>query len=159
VESRVGVVFAFAHTIVCVAGVSAMSDQVARRSPHARAVAPPAMVLPPELMEPVRRASAFHSDAVERTAALLIVLSRNNGYEGRDPNVIADDLHCGLVADMLGIGIDTLAGVLVDLERRELIEWTKDGGLRLRDIPALDLLSEGRPGAAPALRVLAAADA
>jgi len=158
-----------------------MSDQVARRRPQAAghhvgatsdsglrlvgealawgSTAAAAAALPPELMEPVRRANAFHSDAVERTAALLVVLSRNNGYEGRDPSIIADDLHCGLVADMLGIGIDTLAGVLVDLERRELVEWRQDGGLHLKDIDVLDRLSEGRPAPAPALRELAAAGA
>jgi hypothetical protein len=99
--------------------------------------------LPAELSGPVGRATAFHSDALKRTAALLIVLSRNNGYEGRDPALIADDLSCGLVADMLGIGIDALADVLVDLERRRLVA-NDEGGLRLTDIDALDRLSEGQ---------------
>jgi len=119
----------------------------------------PAVALPPQLTEPVRRASAFHKDAVERTAALLIVLSRNNAYEGRDPALIADELNCGLVADMLGIGIDTLASVLIDLERQGFVVPGDDGGLRLLDIEGLDRLSEGLLPSLSALREISAAHA
>jgi CRP/FNR family transcriptional regulator, anaerobic regulatory protein len=104
----------------------------------------PLIALPPEAMAERTDAdtAAIFNSAVERTAAFFVVVSRNNGYEGRDPAVITEDLHCGLVAGMLGIDIDMLAGVLVELKSRGLVDASTTGGLELRNIDALDQLSE-----------------
>ena len=40
---------------------------------------------------------------LSRVAALLVSISRNNGYEGRDPHVMPDALTSGFVADPLGM--------------------------------------------------------
>lgn len=105
---------------------------------------PEFIALPPEAIAgPLSNAAAFHRSIVERTAAFLIVVSRNNGYEGRDPSLITDDLGCGIVADMLGFDIDDLGLALRDLQTRGLVDCDKDGGLRLIDIEALDRASEG----------------
>lgn len=105
----------------------------------------PLVALSPEAMAERADAptAALFKSAVERTAAFFIVVSRNNVYEGRDPAIITEDLHCGLVAGMLGIDIDMLAGVLIDLKSRGLVDPSPTGGLQLRDIQALDDLSEG----------------
>ena len=55
---------------------------------------------------------------LSRVAALLVSISRNNGYEGRDPRVMPDTLTSGFVADLLGLDIASLAALLVDLRRR-----------------------------------------
>ena len=106
---------------------------------------PPMIALPPEtLAEPLRHACEFYSNAVVRTAAFLVVISRNNGYEGRDPSLITDDMQCGTVSDMLGFEIGTLGRVLVDLQQRGLVSCDDKGELRLTDIEALDRLSDGQ---------------
>ena len=106
---------------------------------------PEFIALPPEAIAgPLGHAVAFHRSIVERTAAFLIVVSRNNGYEGRDPSLITDDLTCGTVADMLGFDIDILGLALRDLQDLGLVDCdAAGGGLRLKDIQALDQVSEG----------------
>jgi Crp-like helix-turn-helix domain len=76
-----------------------------------------------------------------RVAAFLVSLSRINANEGRDPLVVTETCTCGFVADYLGLSVDSLAAVLVELERRGLIEPCLPGGLRLKDICALDAVA------------------
>jgi CRP/FNR family transcriptional regulator len=84
--------------------------------------------------------SRVHEDPLARVAALLISISRNNSYEGRDPGVMPDALTSGFVADLLGIDIDELAALLVDLNRRGLVE-NCGSILKLKDMPALERLA------------------
>jgi hypothetical protein len=84
--------------------------------------------------------SRVHEDPLARVAALLISISRNNSYEGRDPGVMPDALTSGFVADLLGIDIDELAALLVDLNRRGLVE-NCGSILKLKDMPALECLA------------------
>ncbi len=86
-------------------------------------------------------AATFRS-AVVRVAALLTVLANNNSYEGRDRAVISDDFSCGVVSGMLGIDIDMLQRVLVELESRGLVSAMDSGALLLQDVAAIDRLSE-----------------
>ena len=87
---------------------------------------------------------AMFQDALERTAAYLVVVSRNNRYEGRDPLVICDDVRCGAVSGLLGIDLDVLGRVLLEMRRGGMVSTTDDGSLRIVDLDALDRLSEGR---------------
>lgn len=82
-----------------------------------------------------------HDEPLARVAALLVSISRNNSYEGRDPRTVPDALTSGFVADLLGVDISMLAGLLVDLRRRGLIESGAGATLRLRDIPGLERLA------------------
>ncbi len=75
-----------------------------------------------------------------RVAALLISISQNNSYEGRDPTAVPDALSSGFVADLLGVDIGTLAELLVDLRRRGLVDCGSDATLRLKDIDGLENL-------------------
>lgn len=77
-----------------------------------------------------------------RIAAFLVVVSRNNGYEGRDPTLIEETLHCGEVASFLGLDIDVLSLTLVELQSRGLVEAAESGGLRLTSIAELTRLTE-----------------
>jgi len=79
---------------------------------------------------------------LKRVAALFAVLSNNNTYEGRDPNLIADSIRCGVVADYLNLSVDELASVLVDLETWGLIEPGPGGGIRLKNVAALETLAD-----------------
>jgi hypothetical protein len=110
---------------------------------------PEMVALRPEavVQRTLAKVAAF-DNMIERTAAFLVVLSRTNGYEGRDPLVITDDMRCGTVSSFLGIEIDTLGRVLVEMERRGWICGRDDGMLQIRDLAALDAVSEGgRPQA------------
>jgi len=78
---------------------------------------------------------------VERIAAFLASIARNNRHEGRDPTVIPDSLTCGFVADLLGFPIDTLAAVLETLEHRGLVAADPRCGLRITDLDALEGLA------------------
>jgi CRP/FNR family transcriptional regulator, anaerobic regulatory protein len=82
-----------------------------------------------------------NQNALERVAALFIFLSRNNQYEGRDPNIIPDSLTCGAVANYLGFNIDVLSCTLMELEQRGLIERCFPSGLRLKDLTAIERLA------------------
>jgi CRP/FNR family transcriptional regulator, anaerobic regulatory protein len=78
---------------------------------------------------------------VERVAALLVTSSRTNTQQGRRADVIEDSWRCGVIADLLQLDLDDLTAILVDLERRGLVESTA-GALRLKDIPALESLAD-----------------
>jgi CRP/FNR family transcriptional regulator len=78
---------------------------------------------------------------IERVAALLVTSSRTNSQQGRRPDLIEDSWRCGVIADLLRLDLDDLTAILVELERRGLIETTT-GGLRLKDIAALESLSD-----------------
>ena len=79
---------------------------------------------------------------LSRVAALLLSISRNNTYEGRDPALVPDTLTSGFVADLLGIDIASLAALLVELRRRGLIDSDTSFALRLKDLAALEILAD-----------------
>jgi CRP/FNR family transcriptional regulator len=79
---------------------------------------------------------------VERVAAFLCVLSHNNSLEGRDPNLIGDSMECGIAAGYLGLSVEKLGALLVELKKRELIDLCPDKSLRILDINALQELAE-----------------
>lgn len=100
-------------------------------------------------VEPDAAAAAWTSASVvradqplARVAGLLLSISQNNSYEGRDPEIVPDALTSGFVADLLGVDIGTLAALLVDLNRRGLIEGAPNSSLRLKDVAGLERLSE-----------------
>jgi CRP/FNR family transcriptional regulator, anaerobic regulatory protein len=76
-----------------------------------------------------------------RIAAFLLTLSRENEQEGRDPTILMQPLNCGVVADFLALSIDRLASLLIQLERRGMIEPYPPQGLRLTDVTALEGLA------------------
>jgi len=78
---------------------------------------------------------------IERVAALLVTSSRTNTQQGRRADLIEDSWRCGVIADLLQLDLDDLTAILVELERRGLVEPTA-GGLRLKDIPALERLAD-----------------
>jgi Crp-like helix-turn-helix domain len=81
---------------------------------------------------------------IERVAALFVVLSRGNTYEGRPSNIIDDAVKCGVVADYLGLSVDSLARILMELEELGLIESCPPSAIRLNDIAALEQLADGQ---------------
>jgi CRP/FNR family transcriptional regulator len=78
---------------------------------------------------------------VERVAAFLVALSRNNALEGRDPGVISDSMGCGIAADYLGLSIEKLGALLVELRNGGLIDICPDKSLRILNIEALQELA------------------
>ena len=91
-----------------------------------------------------RREELFASgqrQPIERVAALLVTSSRTNVQQGREANLIEDTWRCGVIADLLQVSLDDLTAILVALERRGLIETTA-GGIRLKDIDALEALAD-----------------
>ncbi len=110
-----------------------------REVPGARAAADPAN----RAFEARRRAvvSAGDRAPLERVAAFLISISRNNRHEGRDPTAIPDLLTCGFVAELLGFPIDTLAAILKTLQDRGLVAADPNCGLRLADLDGLEGLA------------------
>ena len=87
-----------------------------------------------------RRSLAANRTPFHRVAALLSSISRNNSYEGRDPDIIPDSLTSGFVADLVGLTVSDLAGSLVKLQRLGLVAQAPGGALRLLDRPALERL-------------------
>src|SRR5262245_27511266 len=92
----------------------------------------PVRVRSAETVQPFPSAKevAAASPPLARVAALLVSISQNNTYEGRDPQIVPDGLSSGFVADLLGVEIGTLAAMLVELRNRGLIETADASGLR-----------------------------
>ena len=104
-------------------------------------------LVPGELVERALARAAAFNDVLVKAAAYFIVVSRINGYEGRDPLVVKDDFKCGAVCDFLGIDIDVLGRALLELHKRGIVTPLDDGNLLIDDINALDALSDrGRAG-------------
>lgn len=79
---------------------------------------------------------------VKRLAGFLVILSRTNTYEGRDAALIADDLTCGFVREVLSVDLPTLKDSLLQLAARRLISACPNGGLRIDDIEGLEAFSD-----------------
>jgi CRP/FNR family transcriptional regulator, anaerobic regulatory protein len=96
-----------------------------------------------EAFEAHRRAivCAGNHAPLERVAAFLVAISKNNRHEGRHPNAIPDSLTCGFVADLLGFPIATLGSLLKILEERGLVAPDAQAGLLLKDLPGLETLA------------------
>jgi CRP/FNR family transcriptional regulator len=77
---------------------------------------------------------------VVRVASLLSALSRMSASEGRDPNLIADEITSGFVAEALHMSVDGLARALAELERRGLVA-PAGAGLRIVNPNALEELA------------------
>jgi CRP/FNR family transcriptional regulator, anaerobic regulatory protein len=86
---------------------------------------------------------AGRSASIERVAAFLASLSRINRHEGRDPGIVGELCTSGVVADLLGLSIEQLSALLLELERRGLIQADASAGIRLKDISALEKLAAG----------------
>jgi CRP/FNR family transcriptional regulator len=94
-------------------------------------------------VEFLRESSVWFSrqNPLGRLAAFLLTLSRENEQEGRDPTLLTQPLECGVVADFLALSVERLGSLLVQLERRGLIETCASQGLHLTDIAALESLA------------------
>ena len=95
----------------------------------------------------MRRHSIVRSGSqapLERVAALLVAISRNNEYEGRDRRTIPDSLTCGSVAQLLGIEVPVLADLLVSLEHQGLVASTPPSVLELTNLAGLERLADAR---------------
>jgi CRP/FNR family transcriptional regulator len=79
---------------------------------------------------------------IERVAALLVTSARTNVQQGRTADLVEGSWRCGVIADLLRLSLDGLTAILVEFERRGLVEATADG-LRLKDIAALEALADG----------------
>jgi hypothetical protein len=77
---------------------------------------------------------------IDQLAALLIGISRNNQYEGREPAAIPDNLASGFVADLLGVDMGMLTDALIALQQRGLVR-AEGHGLRLTNMIALERLA------------------
>jgi CRP-like cAMP-binding protein len=86
--------------------------------------------------------AASSRSTAQRLAALLTSISRNNSYEGRDPQLIPDSLASGFVADLLGVEVSDLAESLVELEHQGFVTQAQSGGLRLVNLRALESLAD-----------------
>jgi len=86
--------------------------------------------------------NAARRKPVGRLAAFFLSVSHLNKNEGRDPSMIIDSLKCGVVADWLGLDLDTLGDALVELEKKGLIEQSASLGLRLKNLSALKDLAD-----------------
>jgi CRP/FNR family transcriptional regulator, anaerobic regulatory protein len=88
-------------------------------------------------------AQAGREAPIERLAAFLVSVSRNNRHEGRDPNIVGNVYASGVVADLLEMTIEDLRLQLLQLERRGVIEAHPPANIRLKDLGALEKLAAG----------------
>ena len=78
---------------------------------------------------------------LRRLAGFLVALSEMNAREGRDPYIVHGPFSCQIVADYMAVDVDTLAGQLIELRRRRLIDVWEPDGLVLLDLPGLEAVA------------------
>lgn len=83
------------------------------------------------------------SSPVERLAAFLVSVSRQNEYDGRDPAIVSDSLRCGVVSRLLNLDISTTSDALRELQSMDLVEPYPGSALRLKDIEGLERIADG----------------
>ncbi len=76
-----------------------------------------------------------------RVANLLLSLSGLNASEGRNGNVISDDLTAGYVAERLDMSIENLSAALLNLKIQGAVRDTPRG-LEIVDLPTLHRLAD-----------------
>jgi CRP/FNR family transcriptional regulator len=84
--------------------------------------------------------AAKEPPAEKRVANFLLALSGLNGPEGRDRDLIADEITAGFVAEKLDLSIDKLGAALLSLKKKGAVKETP-AGLRIVDAAALQMLA------------------
>lgn len=88
-----------------------------------------------------RAISANHVPAAAKVANFLLALSQMNIPEGRDPELIPDEITAGFVADKLDMSIEKLSAALVALKKHGAVRETS-GGLRIVDALTLRRMAD-----------------
>jgi CRP/FNR family transcriptional regulator, anaerobic regulatory protein len=83
----------------------------------------------------------FRDYPLRRVAAFLLAMSELNAHEGRDP----DSLCSETVASCLDLDLDTLGGILVELQQMQLVAPCPPSGLRLTNLAGLYALASDTP--------------
>jgi CRP/FNR family transcriptional regulator len=76
-----------------------------------------------------------------RVANFLLALSRVNSFEGRERELIADDITAGFVAEKLDMSIECLGEALLRLKKEGAVRETSRG-LRIVDTATLQRLAD-----------------
>lgn len=84
--------------------------------------------------------AAKEPPASARVANFLLALSSMNGPEGRDRDLITDEITAGFVAEKLDLSIDKLGAALLNLKKHGAVKETP-AGLRIVDTAALQKLA------------------
>lgn len=89
----------------------------------------------------VRAIEMGRGKPAKRVASFLAALARLGANEGRDPKLASEEFSSGAVAEQLDLSLDTLSGVLRELESRGLVSAAQQG-LRIRDLEALERFAD-----------------
>ena len=82
-----------------------------------------------------------------RLASFLIFLSNDKARNGLDGTIIAEDLRCGVIAELLKFTIAELELSLVALHKQGLICPTASGGLQITDFAGLEQIADAHGSA------------
>lgn len=85
--------------------------------------------------------AAPHVPTTARVANFLLALSAMNGPEGRDPQLISDEITAGFVAERLDMSIEKLGAALLELKKEGAVRETPSG-LRIVDPLTLQRLAD-----------------
>ena len=79
---------------------------------------------------------------IVRLASFLLFLSRDNARSGLDGTIIADELRCGVIAELLKLTLSELESLLVALHQQGLIRPTVAGSLHITDVAGLEQIAD-----------------
>ncbi len=85
--------------------------------------------------------AANNQPASAKVANFLLALSSMNGSEGRDRNLISEDITAGFVAEKLDMSIDKLGAALLCLKREGAVKETATG-LRIINTDTLQRMAD-----------------
>ena len=86
---------------------------------------------------------------IHKVANLLVVISRLDEFEGRDPDVVSEEQDCRLIAKLLGMYIELFAHSLKGLQILGLITWDPQKGLCIPDRGRLEAFGNSVPANDP----------
>jgi CRP-like cAMP-binding protein len=86
---------------------------------------------------------------IHKVANLIVVISRLDEFEGRDPNVVSDGLDSGYLAELLGMDIELLAHSLKGLQILGLIDGDQEKGICIPDRGRLEAFGNSVPANDP----------
>ncbi len=89
----------------------------------------------------VRAIESNRGKPAQRVASFLAAMARLGAGEGRDPGLVADEFSSGTVAEHLNLSLDSLSGILRDLEAQGMVQPAREG-LRITDLDALEKFAD-----------------
>jgi CRP/FNR family transcriptional regulator len=81
---------------------------------------------------------ASRKTTAQRLAGYLLVVSRMNTMDGREPNIVPDTINCGFLTDLFDVSLEDLASATKELHKAQLLELDVEERAIIADFKRLE---------------------